>query len=144
MIVLFIIYEIRKLTISKAEAARTRGTPLTPDAFNIWRKTFTAELAAKREKAEEDRIRALPPKEREDHRKRKERPTGKQLFENSKVLATSDEALYEEGAEEVDFSKYTREEREKREGGRKKKRKEEEGVWSRGTVMVNRRVILLT
>lgn len=130
MVVLLIVHEIRKLTIFKAEAARTRGTPLTPDAFNVWRKAFTAELAAKREKAEEDRIRALPPKEREDYRKRRERPTGKQLFENSKVLATSDEALYEEGAEEVDFSKYTREEREKE----RRKEEEEEERRRRGLV----------
>lgn len=122
--------KLEQLTISKAEAARTRGTPLTPDAFNVWRKAFTAELAAKREKAEEDRIRALPPKEREDYRKRRERPTGKQLFENSKVLATSDEALYEEGAEEVDFSKYTREEREKE----RRKEEEEEERRRRGLV----------
>jgi hypothetical protein len=34
------------------------------------------------------------------------------LFEQSKALATSDEALYEEGAAEVDFSQYSREQRE--------------------------------
>lgn len=36
---------------------------------------------------------------------------GRQLFETAKVSATSDEALYEEGVEAVDMSKYTREER---------------------------------
>ncbi|WRT68695.1 uncharacterized protein IL334_005675 [Kwoniella shivajii] len=107
----------------EAEAARTRGTPLTIDAFNTWRKSFTAELRVKREKEEEDRIKALPPKEREDWKKRKERPTGRQLFESSTALATSDEGLYEDGVEEVDMRKYTREERE---AERRKEEEEEE------------------
>jgi hypothetical protein len=46
---------------------------------------------------------------------------GKQLFETSKALATSDEALYEEGAAEVDMSQYTRAEREE-----ERRREEEE------------------
>lgn len=46
---------------------------------------------------------------------------GRQLFESSKALATSDEALYEEGAAEVDFTQYSREERE-----RERRREEEE------------------
>jgi hypothetical protein len=61
----------------QAEAARTRGTPLTPQAFQEWRIRFTNELKQKREKAEDERIRALPPKEREDVRKRRERLSGK-------------------------------------------------------------------
>jgi hypothetical protein len=39
--------------------------------------------------------------------------TGKQLFETSQTLATSDEALYEEGTGEGDLRQYTREERER-------------------------------
>ncbi|WVN86136.1 uncharacterized protein L203_101297 [Cryptococcus depauperatus CBS 7841] len=105
----------------EAEAARTRGTPLTPSAFQNWRKAFTSELTAKREKAENERIKGLNSKEREDYNKRKARPTGKQLFESGKLLVTGDEALYEEGTEEVDMRKYTREEREK-----EKRREEEE------------------
>jgi hypothetical protein len=61
----------------QAEAARTRGTPLTPQAFQEWRIRFTNELKQKREKEEDERIRALPPKEREDVRKRRERLSGK-------------------------------------------------------------------
>jgi hypothetical protein len=63
--------------INQAEAARTRGTPLTPQAFQEWRIRFTNELKQKREKEEDERIRALPPKEREDVRKRRERLSGK-------------------------------------------------------------------
>lgn len=46
---------------------------------------------------------------------------GRQLFETSRALATSDEALYEEGAAEVDLKQYTREEREN-----ERRREEEE------------------
>jgi type II secretory ATPase GspE/PulE/Tfp pilus assembly ATPase PilB-like protein len=60
----------------QAEAARTRGTPLTPETFQSWRKQFTAELKQKRDKEEDERIKALPPKEREDVRKRRERLSG--------------------------------------------------------------------
>ncbi|WVR09324.1 hypothetical protein IAU60_006390 [Kwoniella sp. DSM 27419] len=107
----------------EAEAKRTRGTPLTPEAFNKWRKGFTAEIRAKREKEEEDRVKALPPREREDWRKKKDRPSGRQLFETSTALATSDEALYEEGVEEVDMRQYSRE---AREAERRREEEEEE------------------
>lgn len=49
---------------------------MTPDAFNTWRKSFTAELQRKREKEEEDRIKAMAPKEREEYKRRRERLTG--------------------------------------------------------------------
>lgn len=48
---------------------------------------------------------------------------GKNLFETTKSLATSDEALYEEGGIAVDMSKYSREERE---AERRKEEEEEE------------------
>jgi hypothetical protein len=67
--------EKEKLTI-QAEAARTRGTPLTPSGFQAWRQRFTLELKQKRDKEEEERIKALPPREREDFRKRRERLSG--------------------------------------------------------------------
>ncbi|WVQ77636.1 hypothetical protein IAR50_007324 [Cryptococcus sp. DSM 104548] len=115
----------------EAEAARTRGTPLTPSAFQSWRLAFTAELAQKRRKAEEDRIRALPAKEREDYKKRQARLTGKQLFESgNKAAVVEDEGLYEEGAEEIDMRKYTREERE----AERRKEEEEEERARRGLV----------
>lgn len=49
--------------------------------------------------------------------------SGRQLFEQSKALASSDEALYEEGAAAVDFSQYTREQRE---AERRREEEEEE------------------
>ena len=48
---------------------------------------------------------------------------GKQLFESSQTLATSDEALYEEGTGEVDLTQYSREEREE---ARRREEEEEE------------------
>jgi hypothetical protein len=59
------------------EAARTRGTPLTPATFNDWRKEFMAALKAKREREEEDRVKALPPKEKEEWKRRRDRLSGK-------------------------------------------------------------------
>ncbi|WWD19353.1 hypothetical protein CI109_103812 [Kwoniella shandongensis] len=102
----------RTRAYEEAEAARTRGTPLTPDAFNKWRKGFMAELKVRREKEEEERVRTMLAKEREEWKRRRDRLSGRQLFETSQTLATSDEGLYEEGAEEVDMRQYTREERE--------------------------------
>lgn len=96
------------------EARKTRGTPLTKDLYIKWREAYRAEVAAKRVKAEEDRVRGLPAKEREEWRRRRDRLSGRQLFETSKVSATSDEALIgAEDATSVDVSKYSREERDR-------------------------------
>ena len=71
---------MREELTNQAEAARTRGTPLTPETFQTWRKQFTSELKQKREKEEEERIKALPPREREDVKKRRERLSGGSCF----------------------------------------------------------------
>jgi hypothetical protein len=55
---------------------------------------------------------------------------GRQLFEQSATLATSDEGLYEEGAAEVDMSQYTREAREEE----RRRAEEEEERARRGLV----------
>lgn len=104
--------DARAKAYEEAEAERTRGTPLTPELYLAWRAKYRGEVAAKRAKEEEDRIRALPAKEREDFKRRRDRPSGRQLFETAKVSATSDEALYEDG-DAVDVSKYSREERDR-------------------------------
>ena len=112
------------------EAQRTRGTPVTTTSFDVWRNEFIVEIQQKREKEETDRIKAMPPREREDYKRRRERPSGKQLFQSSQALATSDEALYEEGGKEVDLSKYSREERE----AERRREEEEEEMARRGFV----------
>ena len=58
---------------------------------------------------------------------------GKQLFEASKTLATSDEALYEEGASALDMSQFTREARE----AERRKEEEEEEARQNGLVIVD-------
>jgi hypothetical protein len=60
----------------QAEAARTRGTPITTSTFDQWRKKFMGELQAKRDKEEDERVKALSPKEREEYKKKRDRPTG--------------------------------------------------------------------
>jgi hypothetical protein len=102
----------RTRAYEEAEAERTRGTPLTPELYAAWRDKFRAEAGAQRQRAEDERVRTLPAKEREDWKRRAARPSGRQLFETAKVSATSDEALYEDG-NAVDVSKYSREERDR-------------------------------
>jgi len=79
---------------NQAEAARTRGTPLTPETFQTWRKQFTSELKQKREKEEEERIKALPPREREDVKKRRERLSGGSFLSFFLPLFLSDLLTY--------------------------------------------------
>lgn len=105
------LYSQLSLTL-QAEAAKTRGTPLTLDLYLSWREKFRKELAIKRSKEEEERVRTLPAKEREEHKRRIARASGRQLFETAKVSATSDEALIEDG-DAVDVSQYSREERDR-------------------------------
>lgn len=110
----------------EAEAARKRGTPVTTESFAELTKRLRLAADAKRVRLEEERIRALPPKEREEYKKIAARPTGKQLFETMKNLADSDIAYTEEGVAEVDLSQYSREERDM--ARQEAEEAEEEGV----------------
>lgn len=71
--------DARAAAYEEAEKAKTRGTPLTKDRYLSWRKTFLDELAKKRTKDEEDKVRAMGSKEREEYRKRRDRPSGEFL-----------------------------------------------------------------
>ena len=95
----------------EAEAEKFRGTAVTPERFAEWRVHFLAELAEKERKEEEAKMAKMSAKEREEYKKSKTKPTGKQLFEKGGTFE-EDEAD-EEGAQEVDWSLYTREQREK-------------------------------
>ena len=121
----------RYAEMEEKEAARKRGTPVTRESFTALMQKLKQRALEAKKKAEEDRVKALPPKEREEYRKISARPsgrfspwqkgclshpslvTGRQLFETGKASTTADESYAEEGAEEVDYSKYSREEREK-------------------------------
>jgi len=90
----------------EAEEARTRGTPVTPETFTAWKIKFDKELALKKTQEEEDRLRVLTLKEREEWKKLGTRLTGRQLFERNKGL--EDETLLEEGTISVDITQYER------------------------------------
>lgn len=65
----------------QAEAAKTRGTPVTKESYNKWRDAFLKEMSSKRVKDEEDRVRALPSREREEVKRRLARPSGESRSE---------------------------------------------------------------
>ncbi|KAI6039053.1 hypothetical protein EDC04DRAFT_2688854 [Pisolithus marmoratus] len=79
----------------EAEEARTRGTSVTAETFKAW-------------KTEEEKLRAMTPKEREEYKKIGTRLTGRQLFERNRNLAHEDDSLMEEGTVSVDISQYDR------------------------------------
>ena len=62
--------------ILQAEEARTRGTPVTPEAFLAWKSKFDKELAARRFIEQEEHAKGLPGKERDELRKVATRLTG--------------------------------------------------------------------
>ncbi|KAI8998728.1 RWD-domain-containing protein [Trametes punicea] len=92
----------------EAEEAKTRGTPVTVETFKSWKARFDKELAANRAREEEEKLKGMSPKEREEYKKMQSRLTGRQLFERDKTLGTQDESLNEEDAVSVDISQYDR------------------------------------
>ncbi|KAA1471194.1 RWD-domain-containing protein [Dentipellis sp. KUC8613] len=90
----------------EAEEARTRGTPVTPESFLAWKVKFDKETALRKQREEEEKLKALTPKEREEYKKSNLRLSGRQLFERDKDL--EDDALVEEGTVSVDVSQYER------------------------------------
>jgi len=101
----------------EAEAARTRGTPVTVVSFNAWKAKFDKEMNQKKSVEEEEKLKASSPKEREEYKKYATRLTGRQLFERNRHL--EDEGLMEDGTVSVDVSQYERtrlEEQEEDEG----------------------------
>ncbi|KAH7889716.1 RWD-domain-containing protein [Phlebopus sp. FC_14] len=92
----------------EAEEARTRGNPVTIESFKAWKAKFDKEMASKKIKDEDEKLRALTPKEREEWKRVATRMTGRQLFERNRVLEHEDDGLMEEGTVSVDFSQYDR------------------------------------
>lgn len=60
----------------QAEEARTRGTPVTIESFKAWKAKFDKEMLHKKTRDEEEKLRALTSKEREEFRKIGTRFTG--------------------------------------------------------------------
>ena len=60
----------------QAEEARTRGTPVTRESFLAWKSKFDKEMTAKRAKVQEEKMKNLTPKEREEYKKFRGRLSG--------------------------------------------------------------------
>ncbi|KAG6333129.1 hypothetical protein ID866_5956 [Astraeus odoratus] len=97
-----------EVRIREAEEARTRGTPVTMESFKAWKAKFDKEMTAKKTRDEEEKLRAMTPKEKEEYKKIGTRLTGRQLFERNRNLAHEDDSLMEEGTVSVDISQYDR------------------------------------
>ncbi|PIL23901.1 hypothetical protein GSI_13652 [Ganoderma sinense ZZ0214-1] len=64
----------------EAEEAKTRGTPVTVESFKAWKVKFDKEMAAKRMKEDEEKLKGLAAKEREEYKKLHTRLTGAYLY----------------------------------------------------------------
>ncbi|KAG6868367.1 hypothetical protein C0993_004013 [Termitomyces sp. T159_Od127] len=91
------------------EEARTRGTPVTIESFKAWKAAFDKEIAMKRAREEEEKMKSFTPKEREEFKRLASRLSGRQLFERGD-RNLEDDTLLEEGTVSVDASQYEREE----------------------------------
>lgn len=66
----------RYAEMEEKEAARKRGTPVTPESFTALMNKLRQKALEAKKKAEEERVKALPPKEREEYKKIQSRPSG--------------------------------------------------------------------
>ncbi|KAH9854130.1 RWD-domain-containing protein [Lenzites betulinus] len=98
----------------EAEEARTRGTPVTLESFHAWKVKFDKEMAVKRAREEEEKLKGLSAKEREEFKKSQTRLSGRQLFERDTNLAALEEDVEDDGVS-VDISQYDRTAREEEE-----------------------------
>ncbi|KAI0361989.1 RWD-domain-containing protein [Trametes cingulata] len=107
--------ERRALEFPQAEEARTRGTPVTVESFRVWKIRFDKEMAAKRAREEDEKLKGLSPKEREEYKRMQTRLSGRRLFERDRNLGTLEEDVGDEDAVSVDISQYDRTNREEEE-----------------------------
>ncbi|KAG6850230.1 hypothetical protein H0H93_016077 [Arthromyces matolae] len=104
--------------VLEEEEARTRGTPVTAETFRVWKMSFDKEISLKRAREEDEKMKGLSSKEREEFKRVVSRLSGRQLFERGD-RNLEDETLLEDGTVSVDASQYEREDFEE---------EEEEGV----------------
>lgn len=92
------------------------------ESFTGWKRTFDKEIAVKKAREDDEKMKNMTPKEREEWKRAGTRltgmqeiilgesytytPIGRQLFERNRNL--EDETLMEEGTVSVDFSQYER------------------------------------
>ncbi|CAO3613826.1 unnamed protein product [Cunninghamella blakesleeana] len=91
--------EAERKKIEEAEMEKFNGTKVTIERFLDWKKKFDKEMEALEDQAKLQRAKEL-----------KNKPTGRQLFEQDKTLALSDASYMEEGDVSVDASQYEKEE----------------------------------
>ncbi|KAF8077970.1 RWD-domain-containing protein [Lyophyllum atratum] len=111
--------EKERLVIEEEEA-RTRGTPVTVESFKAWKAAFDREIALRKAREDEEKLKGLTPKEKEEWKRVGSRFSGRQLFERGDRSLDDDDALLEEGTVSVDISQYER--------TRIEEEQEEEGV----------------
>lgn len=96
----------------RAEEEKFRGTAVTVERFRVWREEFMKKQAELKAQKEEAFMATLSNKEKEEYKRMKAKPTGRELF-SKPGTGVEEEKVADEAVKEVDFSKYTREEREK-------------------------------
>ena len=93
-----------------AEEEKFRGTAVTVERFKAWRVEFLKKQAQLREKAEADHMASMSNKEREEYKRFKTKPSGRELF--SKQGAVEEDKDADESVKEVDWALYDRNARE--------------------------------
>lgn len=101
-------------SLAQAEAEKFRGTAVTVERFAEWKKQFEAEQRAIEQRAEDEKMRLMSAKEREEYKKSKVKPSGRQLFERGQYQEDEEDKNADaDDAQEVDWDLYSREERER-------------------------------
>lgn len=103
-------------THTQAEKAKTRGTPVTPESFLALQKRLAQRAKEKRIKREEEKVKSLTGKDREEYKKIAARPTGRQLFETGKTSAQADLEYADDDDEQENafsYDRYSRDERDR-------------------------------
>ncbi|KDN42081.1 RWD-domain-containing protein [Tilletiaria anomala UBC 951] len=109
----------------EAEQEKFRGTAVTTERFMEWRRKFEAERRTEQAKQEEEKLKGMTAKEREEHKRWKTKPSGKELFAKGTIVESAAGKGDEADGEEIDWSLYSREERERL---RRKEEEEAEAV----------------
>lgn len=96
----------------RAEEEKFRGTAVTVERFRAWQIEFMKKREELKAREEEAYIATLTAKEREEYRRMKAKPTGRELF-TKPGAGVEEEKDTDDAVQEVDWSLYSREEREK-------------------------------
>jgi hypothetical protein len=74
--------------VRQAEEAKTRGTPVTMDSFKAWKTQHDKELAAIKAREDEEKMKGMTAKEREEYKKIGTRLTGAFFTYNNTLSLT--------------------------------------------------------